>query len=363
MNRPKWTSTLLAAAILTFACRPTTVQAQADDKGIAKQTMREVYESLKTPHKYGTLLTPAADEYYDCPNVFRHDDKWLMILARFKDKVGYETILAESDNLLDWEITGTVLGYRKEGWDSWQADGSIALVDPTWGGSYKLQQHDAKYWLSYFGGHKQGYETDPLSIGMAWTTTPGKPHEWNRLEQNPVMSPDDTDARDFEKKTLYKSHVFHDPRQTLGARFVMYYNAKQQGDWIERIGIAVSDDMQNWRRYGDGPVIDNLKGISGDPQVIRMGDLWVMVYFGAGWKKGAFDTFAVSRDLVNWTKWQGEDLISPSEPWDTPFAHKPWIIKHNGVVYHYYCSVGGKVRTIALATSRDLRQGNTKDSP
>ena len=49
-------------------------------------------------------------------------------------------------------------------------------------------------------------------------------------------------------------------------------------------------------------------------------------------------------------------LIAPSEPYDTPFAHKPWILKHDGVVYHFYCAVGGKTqhRAIALATSKDL---------
>ena len=86
----------------------------------------------------------------------------------------------------------------------------------------------------------------------------------------------------------------------------MYYNGKQQGPWVERIGMAVSHDMVHWTRYGEGPVIDNGKGISGDPQIVRMGDLWVMFYFGAGWKPGAFDTFACSYDLVHWTKWTGE---------------------------------------------------------
>ena len=47
--------------------------------------------------------------------------------------------------------------------------------------------------------------------------------------------------------------------------------------------------------------------ISGDPQVVRIGDEWVMFYFGAFWKPGAFDTFAVSKDLITWTKWTGED--------------------------------------------------------
>jgi predicted GH43/DUF377 family glycosyl hydrolase len=73
------------------------------------------------------------------------------------------------------------------------------------------------------------------------------------------------------------------------------------------------------------------------------------------WKPGAFDTFACSRDLVHWTKWEGPHLIQSSEPWDKTFAHKPWLIKQDGVVYHFYCAVGNEGRAIALATSKDLR--------
>ena len=39
--------------------------------------------------------------------------------------------------------------------------------------------------------------------------------------------------------------------------------------------------MKRWIRYGKDPVIDNGKGISGDPQIVRMDDVWVMHYFGA----------------------------------------------------------------------------------
>src|SRR5690606_6783958 len=78
-------------------------------------------------------------------------------------------------------------------------------------------------------------------------------------------------------------------------------------------------------------------------------------YFGAFWKPGAFDTFAASYDLVHWTKWGGAPLVKSSEPYDETFAHKPWLLKHDGVVYHLYCAVGDQGRVIALATSRDLR--------
>ena len=88
-------------------------------------------------------------------------------------------------------------------------------------------------------------------------------------------------------------------------------------------------------------------------------DIWVMFYFGWKWKKGvkgAFDTFACSYDLKRWTKWDGEPLVKPSEEYDGIHAHKPWVLKHDGVVYHWYCAVrkqgGREVRGIALATSR-----------
>jgi len=80
-----------------------------------------------------------------------------------------------------------------------------------------------------------------------------------------------------------------------------------------------------------------------------------MFYFGHIWPPKTSDTFACSYDLVNWTNWDGELLVKPSEPWDKTFAHKPWVLKHEGVVYHYYCAVGDEGRVIALATSRSMK--------
>jgi predicted GH43/DUF377 family glycosyl hydrolase len=322
---------------------------------VSDEDMQRVYEEVKTPYKYGIVLPREEGESVDCPNIFRHGDKWYMLFVAIRNKVGYKTYLAESDDLLHWTRLGKVLPFAESGWDQWQADGSIALVDPTWGGSAELEQYDGKYWMSFFGGAKQGYEPDPLSLGLAWTTTPTEIKPWTRLAENPVLTPDQVDARPFEKATLYKSQIIWDKSESLGYPFVMYYNGKQQGRGIERIGMAVSKDMVHWLRYGSEPVIDNGRGISGDPQVVRMGDLWVMFYFGFQWKPGAFDTFACSRDLVHWRKWDGANLISSSEPWDKTFAHKPWLVKHDGVVYHFYCAVGTEGRVIALATSKDLR--------
>src|SRR5207253_9836581 len=104
------------------------------------------------------------------------------------------------------------------------------------------------------------------------------------------------------------------------------------------------------------PVIDNgPEGISGDPQIVQIDDVRVMFYFGHRWKPKAFDTFACSHELLNWTKWDGPHLVEPSQTWDETFAHKPWVLKHDGVVYHFYCAVGKEGRAIAVATSKDMR--------
>jgi predicted GH43/DUF377 family glycosyl hydrolase len=338
----------------------TLVQAKSGGGDVDTNTMQKIFDEVKTPFKYGVVLQGAGpDEYVDCPSVFRQGGHWYMMYVAITNKVGYQTFLARSDDLLHWNKLGRALSFtRTNQWDAWQADGGIALADDRWNGSHELEKYDGKFWLSYIGGQKQGYETDPLSIGMAWTKSPDRAQEWQRLAENPVLGPRQPDARSFETKTLYKSQVIHDPAASLGWPFIMYYNAKYKNGF-EQIGMAVSRDLKQWSRYGTNSVVVNgaekQRGISGDPQIVKIGRVWVMFYFGAGWRPHAFDTFACSHDLVHWTKWGGSNLIEPSEPFDQTYAHKPWVLKWRGVVYHFYCAVGNQGRVIALATSRDLK--------
>ena len=329
---------------------------------VSPETMRAIYDEVKTPVKAGMALVPAPGEMVDNPMVFRHGGAWYMMFIRFDGK-GYETHLATSSDLRSWTRLGCVFRRGEKGaWDQAQSDGWPALVDTRWDGPNTLTRFNGRYWMMYLGGAKDGYETDPLSTGVAWTDDPSAVRLWTRCEGNPVMQPSDPDARAFERATIYKHFTVEDPTRSCGGRFVNFYNAADAVSHREAIGMAVSDDMLHWRRVGDGPVIENgdpLKhSISGDPMIRRIGDVWVMFYFGHQWKgnTGAFDTFACSRDLLHWTKWEGDPLVQPSEPYDACYAHKPWVLKHDGTVYHWYCAVsrdadGREIRGIALATS------------
>lgn len=321
---------------------------------VPQEEMDRIFHEIKTPFKYGVVLQhPDTSKMVDSPTIFRGHDTWYMTYIVF-DGRGYETWLAESDDLLHWEQKGKILSFTKDTWDTNQKAGYVSLVDIEWDGDYSVEKYQDKFWMTYLGGNTAGYEAGTLKIGLATSESLTEARPWN-TQNAPVLSPDDEDARWFENKTLYKSLVIRDDEGHTGHPFVMYYNAKGNTADYESIGMAVSDDMVNWQRYGENPVITRKEGICGDAQIAKIGDIYVMLYFGAFWKPGAYERFACSYDLIHWTDWEGEDLISPSEDYDRTYAHKPWVIKWNGVVYHFYNAVGSRGRVIALATSKDLR--------
>ena len=365
---------------------------------VPQERMQEIYEASRTPYKYGLVVAPA-DNYhkYDCPTVFREGGRWYMTFVCYDGKDGtdgrgYETWLAQSDDLLHWEIVGKSLrlpslplspsergGNRAEAspWDANQRGGFPALIDYRWGGTYAMQPYKGRHWMTYIGGPGTGYEAvnAPLSIGMASTagdiTTA---HPWD-TQTTPLMSYDDRDAQWWEQLTQYKSTIYwmKDKQERLQGYekypFIMFYNAGGKDDTHpkgERIGIALSKDMKRWVRYAGNPVFahDTDGTITGDAQIVRMGDVWVMYYFSAynpTREYNAYNTFAASYDLVHWTDWPGDDLIIPSKPYDEMFAHKSYVVNVGDTVYHFYCAVNNAgQRGIALATSTHLGKSEVR---
>ena len=355
---------------------------------LSQQGMQRIYQEVRTPYKYGMVVAPT-DNYHkiDCPTVFRKDGRWLMTYVVYNGKDGldgrgYETWLATSDDLLHWHTEGRILPYPTDTarWDANQRGGFPALIDWTWGGSYDIGQYKRKHWMTYIGGHGTGYEAvrEPLHIGMAWTTGDvTQAHAW-QSQDKPLLSIHDKDVQWWEYMTQYKSTIYDMkdaghrlPPELQKYRFLMFYNAGGKDDTHpkgERIGIALSNDMKHWRRYSQNPVFahDSDGTITGDAQIVRMpasvlgssaaeAPLYIMFYFSAynpDRKYAAYNTFAVSRDLVHWQDWTGPDLITPTKPYDELFAHKSYVVKHDGVVYHFYCAVNNdQQRGIAVATS------------
>lgn len=328
---------------------------------VTQEEMLPVYEQVSTPVKHGLVVCPENPSHKsDSPSVYRYKGKWYMTWIVFDGK-GYETWISESDDLLHWTTLGKIMSFTNDSWDKCQRAGYIALQDLEWGGSYQMQKFDGRYWMSYLGGGNPGYESWPLMIGLASSKELGKAVEWE-TEEKPIMSPKEDNCQWFEKNTQYKSCIIEDKDRLTGHRFVIYYNASgenpENGLTAERIGMAFSDDLKTWERYPGNPVLAHEANhtITGDPQIQKIGDLYVMFYFRAfvpDKPYKAFNSFACSRDLIHWYDWEGEDLIFPSEPYDNVYAHKSYVVRWKGTTYHFYCAVNDKgERGIALATSK-----------
>ncbi len=329
-------------------------------KAVDAESMQKVYDKIRTPYKYGVVLR-FLDDFCDCPVIFRHNGRWYMSFIRISKQVsssGYDSHLAVSNDLIHWEYLCKTLGRNDlDHWDSRQIALYAGYVDNDLDGEYRIQKVNGKYHFSYLGGNLDGYETDPLMMGQVKADDPINPETYRKVPFA-RLTPMDEDARPGEKLTIYKTDLFIDESLTTGYRFVNAYNAKAS-DHKESIFLAVSENGEDWMRYGDRPVIcddtqDGRIQINGDAQVFKWGDLYVMLYFIL--EDGvAYDTFACSYDLVNWTKWTGEKLIESSEPYDNVYAHKPCLIIKDGIVYHFYCAVSDTgERTIALATSERI---------
>ncbi len=331
---------------------------------VTPERMRQTRAMLDTPVKRGAVME-FPDRYTDCPSVFRYGERWIMtFIAISKDTSvsGYETHYAESEDLLSWHYRGPLLTRDEtREWDSKQIAGYAALYDTAPGEGCRLTPENGRYRMTYLAGSSDGYEPDPLLMGVASAKDPADPASYTRCAR-PILTPGDPDARFFETRTLYKSAVVRDEERLTGYPFVMFYNAKGY-DGRERIYAAVTDDpeLERWIRYGDRPVIDDATGdpdclITADPMLMRERDgLWIMNLMKCTHSRSAFDTFACSWDLIHWTEWMGEPTVAPSkdDPDENLYAHKPWIVTWEGRVYHFYCactSGENPRRYIALAT-------------
>jgi predicted GH43/DUF377 family glycosyl hydrolase len=334
--------------------------------------MQAVVEKYITPYKFGKpVLTGsgASGEFdslaVDVPFVFYHNNKFHMMYVGF-DGDGYQTGLAESDDLMNWKKKGVILKREDNvGWDrvgaagTWMVKNTNNLYElPT------LKKIDNKYWLLYHSYPEKGYETGAAKMGLAWTEDE-ELLDWHRLPE-PVFTWEE--GENWERGGLYKGCLIEEK-----GIYYLFYNAKNEtfSSWKEQTGVAVSSDMFNWKRYEGNPVLRvpdegwNSKFCS-DPYVVKDNGLWLMFFFGYDGVH-AQDGIAISEDLLRWEMYPVPILCNGSKgEIDESHAHKPSMIYYNGILYHFYCAcrrhndgdpsrnLGDEFRCITAATSKPL---------
>jgi hypothetical protein len=238
---------------------------------------------------------------------------------------------------------------------------------------------DGKYLGAWNAYPSAGYEEGAAVIGLA---TSGDLLHWQLTD--PILLPQDGAA--WEHGGLYRPDLMLD-RGT----YYLYYNAKtdvlpesEGGGWHEQTGVATSKNLKTWTRYQGNPILRNgPRGtatypaanpisatqpalpdardsrFASNPFVVQNGRGYGMFYYGFRYQRPgrACEMLAIGDDPYSFVK-VPEVLIDTGAPGtiDETFAHKPSVITHEGVLYHFYCAVSGQYpnekRGIAVARSK-----------
>jgi len=299
----------------------------------------------------------------DVPTVYQlpGDEKWWMSFIGFDGK-GYQSFVAESEDLVHWRPKGLAMGCGPEG----EFDHGGCVVGAYLYESYDLKaprvlkKHQGKYWTLYGAYPRQGgYELRPGYEGVA-SSEDGL--AWKRAKPEYILSVHEPDRGEWEKDCIYQPWLVEHE-----GRYYNFYNAANGG--AEQLGLATSTDLLNWTRYPGNPVLRNRPGghdeqFCSDGKVFRDGDHWVMFYFGVG-RGGAHIMAAFSRDLLHWTAHPEPLYKAGGNPsgLDKQYAHKISLVYNpkNETFYMFYDAVPGKGGTtggrgIGLITSRPLAQ-------
>src|SRR5438270_581165 len=194
----------------------------------------------RTPYKYPDLVLRASGidgEFdrisVDDPIVFRAHGRFYMLYIGF-DGTGYQTGLAESDDLLRWRRVALV-GSRDAAskYTRYNLAMTSILRDKDLHGTGEALKVDGQYLAAWNAYPSAGYEEGAAVIGLArsrdllhWTLT------------EPILCPQDGAA--WEHGGLYRPDLLLD-RGT----YYLYYNAKTDalpktggGGWPEQTGFA-----------------------------------------------------------------------------------------------------------------------------
>lgn len=292
----------------------------------------------------------------DVPTIYQlpGDEKWYMSFIAFNGK-GYNSFLAESDDLIHWKHITQAMGFGPKG----EFDHGGCVLGAYLYESYDikaprlLKKLNGKYW-SLYGAYplQGGYELRPGYEGIAASRDALK---WKRAQDKYILSVHEPDCGRWEKDCIYQPWLLeHD------GTFYNFYNAANGS--TEQTGLAVSKDLFKWKRHQNNPVIRNTAGgydekFCSDPKVFRDGDHWTMFYFGVG-RGGAHIMIAFSRDLYNWTVRPEPLYKAGGHPLglDKTYAHKISLVYNpkNNTYYMFYCAVGNKGRGIGLITNKPL---------
>ncbi len=333
--------------------------------GIDESTVKKWSEPYRNWHYYPDHVIPAQPHIKGFEDVVKTDvatifqlegsEKWYMSFIGF-DGNGYQSFIAESEDLVHWENMQLAMGYGPEGEFDYGGVvlGAYLYDDYHIKAPRRLKKKDGKYYSLYGAYPRQGgYELRPGYEGLA-SSEDGL--LWQRAKEKPILSVFKEDCGEWEKDCIYQPWLVEHK-----GKYYNLYNAANGS--VEQLGVAVSDNLYDWKRYDQNPVIpvgpqgSYNETFSSDIKVFWDRDHWVGFFFGVG-KEGAHVMLAFSYDLLHWTIDPEPIYKSGGNPsgLDSQYAHKISLVWNpkNETYYMFYNAVGNEGRGIGLITSKPI---------
>jgi predicted GH43/DUF377 family glycosyl hydrolase len=334
---------------------------------IAMETVKKWSEPYRNWYHYPDHVIPARPNIAgfedinktDVPTVFQleGENRWYMSFIGFDGK-GYQSFIAQSEDLLHWENMQLAMGYGPEGEFDFGGVvlGAYLYEDYNIRAPRTLKKKEGKYFSLYGAYPRQGgYELRPGYEGLA-SSVDGL--HWQRAREEPILSVFDKEVGTWEKDCIYQPWLL----EHKGSYYNLYNAANGS---IEQLGVALSDNLYDWKRYAQNPVIPTgpegsyNEVFSSDIKVFWDRDHWTGFFFGVG-RGGAHIMMAFSTDLLHWTVDPEPIYKSGGNPsgLDSEYAHKISLVWNPGneTYYMFYNAVGGKGRGIGLITSKAIDQ-------
>lgn len=293
----------------------------------------------------GLVLKPTGGTGFDSqmvesPSIIWDDAKnqYIMVYTAYNSNNVGSIGWATSSDLTNWNSQGQLF----------KNSGNPANGDKNGCTGPCLVKYDGIYYLFYLGLNGEGYEGSPINLCLAVSSDL---QSWTY--KGILIAP--TSDIPWISNTIY-----HPNPMKIGNHWFIFFNANGtiDGEAAERTGFAYSTKI-------DGPYTVDPDRISkfaedvgnhsniqcGDPSIFKLNGLYYMFYFDTSHGDEIVDRYAWTTSAEFPRGWRyGGPVIKNDKPFNKTYAHKPFVLIKDNILYHYYTAVGDQGRCIALQT-------------
>lgn len=171
---------------------------------------------------------------------------------------------------------------------------------------------------------------------------------WVRPISTPVLIPGDSGT--WDSWSVAPGPVIKD-----GATYRMYYLGCSNPNDQFHIGLATSSDGKLWQKYPTPVLVgsSNWERQISPHSILKKNGIYFLYYVGRNQTFLDRIGVAFSNDGVSWSKYSGNPIITPTQSWEGSGVSWPGVIYNNGVFKMIYQMISYQNKAFGMATSFD----------